>query len=353
MNQSKNIVIIGAGLTGLSLAYFLSKTNHKVTILEARERLGGRIHTLNNLSFAPIELGATWFSKQHTESFKLLKELKLELFEQILGDTAIYEPASTSPPQIVQLPKNQEPSYRVKGGTQQLINSLVGKINDKDILQNTTVLSIKKIENQLVVETNQNTLKTDLVVSTLPPHLLINTINFEPGLETNLKVIAKECHTWMGESIKFGFNFETPFWREKNLSGTLFSNVGPVPEMYDHSNEKDSMYALKGFLNGNYYKLSKEDRCELILKQLEKYYGKQVRNYTNYQELIWKKEPFTSSEYDDLVLPHQNNGHSVFQTSYLDHKLFIAGTETSINYSGYMEGAIRSAQNTFNKITME
>lgn len=39
----------------------------------------------------------------------------------------------------------------------------------------------------------------------------------------------------MGESIKVGLTYATPFWREKS-SETIFSNVGPIPEMYDYSN---------------------------------------------------------------------------------------------------------------------
>ena len=34
----------------------------------------------------------------------------------------------------------------------------------------------------------------------------------------------------MGESIKVGLTYATPFWREKS-SETIFSNVGPIPEI--------------------------------------------------------------------------------------------------------------------------
>ena len=43
--MQKNILIIGAGLTGLLLAYKLKQQGVSVIILEARERLGGRIYT--------------------------------------------------------------------------------------------------------------------------------------------------------------------------------------------------------------------------------------------------------------------------------------------------------------------
>src|SRR5438094_9535685 len=42
----KKILIIGAGMAGLSAGYELSQAGHDVTILEARMRPGGRVHTL-------------------------------------------------------------------------------------------------------------------------------------------------------------------------------------------------------------------------------------------------------------------------------------------------------------------
>ncbi|NJB82360.1 flavin monoamine oxidase family protein [Wenyingzhuangia aestuarii] len=350
MDSTKKIIIIGAGLTGLTLAYYLSKTKHSFKIIEARKRIGGRIYTKVTNNSAPIELGATWFAKQHTEALKLVKELNLGLFEQILGTTAIYEPISTSPAQIVQLPKNQEPSYRLKGGTHQLINQLASHINNDDLILNKEVSAIINENDKVAVKTKTCTHICDIVISTLPPHLLVNSITFDPKLDNHTYQIAQNTHTWMGESIKIGFSYKTPFWRENNLSGTIFSNVGPIPEMYDHSNQQDNLYALKGFLNGVYYKVSKEERCELALRQLEKYYGKQARYYVNYEEMVWKNKEYTSTEYGDLVLPHQKNGDAVFQNSYYNHKLWIAGTETSTDYSGYMEGAIRSAQRVMNSI---
>ncbi len=44
--RRKSVVILGAGLAGLSAAYQLSHAGHDVTILEARTRAGGRVHTL-------------------------------------------------------------------------------------------------------------------------------------------------------------------------------------------------------------------------------------------------------------------------------------------------------------------
>ena len=54
-----SVIIIGGGAAGLMAAYELSKHKLPVTVLEAKDRLGGRIHTINDSSFSqPIELGA-------------------------------------------------------------------------------------------------------------------------------------------------------------------------------------------------------------------------------------------------------------------------------------------------------
>ena len=111
-----------------------------------------------------------------------------------------------------------------------------------------------------------------------------------------------------------------------------------------HTNLKDSKYALKGFLNGTYHSLTREERRDMVLSQLRKYYGDVVDNYLAYEEGVWRNEPFTFTPYDSHVLPHQNNGHPVFREEYLGGKLLLAGSETATLYPGYMDGAVRSAR---------
>ncbi len=350
MKQSTfDILIIGAGLSGLCLAYFLRDEKIKIKILEGRSRTGGRILTTFE-NGTPIEMGATWVSAQHTELHKLLQELGLEVFEQALGKTAIYEPISTSPHQVVALPAHQEPSYRIKGGTSSLIQALESGMGNVDLELDCLVKSIEQETQGLLVRTTQGDFTAKKVVSTLPPYLFQKNINVSPALPAAFSDISSKTHTWMGESIKIGLSYKLPFWNKKDLSGTIFSNPGPIPEMYDHSNAEGSKFALKGFLNGAYFSVSREQRLELILQQLEKYYGSQVRDYLDYQEMIWQNEELTFTPYKDHMFPHQNNGNEVFRVPYLDNNLYISGAETAVNFPGYMEGAVRSAQWVFKEL---
>ncbi len=337
------IIIIGAGLTGLTLGHYLEKENKDFIIIESRPRIGGRVLTENGNEGIPIELGATWLGLQHKHLLNLLDELNIETFNQEFGDKAIVEPISTSPPYLVSLPPNDNPSFRIKSGTHTITHTLNKTIKQHRIRLNEKVKSISLEGDTLSLITNKSTYQASKIVSTLPPQLLINTIDFHPQLPNELISVAEKTHTWMSQSIKIALSFKSPFWRKLGKSATIMSNVGPIPEMYEHNNVDNSKFALMGFMNGNYYSISREERLEKIINQLSRYYGDEVNAYTHYYEKTWTADLNTHHPYSSHILPHENNGHSLFQSTYLNDRLIISGTETSTVNPGYLDGAVYSA----------
>ena len=344
MKQPPKVIIIGAGLTGLTTAFQLKHRGLQIQLLEARNRVGGRIYTKYQEGRAPFELGATWLGMKHRHLTDLFKRLGIPIFPQYLGDLAIYEPMSTNPPQIAQLPKDPEPSYRIQGGSSALIQMLVNQLDEDDVLLNETVKRVEYHDGAFQIATEDQLIEADFVVSTLPPKLLVTNIEFSPALPEELLSIAQQTHTWMGESIKVGFTYTSPFWLSNGTSGTIFSNVGPVGEMYDHSTAEGDKHALKGFMNGAFYTVRREERKNLILTQLEKYFGDQVHSFDSYEECVWRAEPYTFTPYHTNVLPHQHNGHPLFRQPLFDQRFFIAGSETAADFPGYMDGAIQSGE---------
>src|SRR5690242_4699010 len=75
------ILIIGAGASGLMAARELLKAGKSVTVLEARNRPGGRIHTLHDEAFSsPVELGAEFIHGHLPLTLQLLKEAGIKYY---------------------------------------------------------------------------------------------------------------------------------------------------------------------------------------------------------------------------------------------------------------------------------
>ena len=53
-----SILVIGAGMAGLTAARELHDAGETVTVLEARERTGGRVYTDRQFAGIPVEFGA-------------------------------------------------------------------------------------------------------------------------------------------------------------------------------------------------------------------------------------------------------------------------------------------------------
>lgn len=296
-------------------------------------------------------MGATWFGPQHRNLIRLLDELSLSNFKQYMQGPIVYEADSTSPPQLMSVPQG-EPSFRIVGGTKILIDTLAKNLTEEEIVLNTPVRSIGVSGKTIKIKTDEEVIEADKVISTLPPALLVSSIQFNPRLPEKLVEIATQTHTWMQDSIKAGISYERPFWKEKEWSGTLFSNVGPLTEFYDHNNSSDTKFALCGFVHEAFAQLTPADRLDRVNKQLKAAFGIESLDYLKYEEVVWSQEVYTKHQTDHSeVFAHQNNGHEIYQDSLFEGRFYISGSETSPQYGGYMDGAIYAAESAAKKIS--
>ena len=72
-----SVIVIGAGIAGLSAGYHLQQAGEKVLVLEARDRIGGRCWTDRTLADIPVEFGAELIHGERVSTWEWIERLQL------------------------------------------------------------------------------------------------------------------------------------------------------------------------------------------------------------------------------------------------------------------------------------
>jgi len=124
--QSLKVVIIGAGAAGLATAYMLDEEGFDVTILEARNRVGGRAFTDYDLAPYPIELGAEFVHGSEVVTWDILEEYGQDSLDANDGDGYIYFAGE------LWTEKEFADEYDFNGDIETLIGTLIQEWVDED-----------------------------------------------------------------------------------------------------------------------------------------------------------------------------------------------------------------------------
>jgi phytoene dehydrogenase-like protein len=90
MAREADVIIVGAGLSGLIAARDVLAAGYEPLILEADRRVGGRILT-EDVEGVPIELGAQWIGDTHHRMEALASELGVGIYPQFEDGETSYE----------------------------------------------------------------------------------------------------------------------------------------------------------------------------------------------------------------------------------------------------------------------
>ncbi|WP_257476884.1 flavin monoamine oxidase family protein [Acidipropionibacterium jensenii] len=101
-------IIIGAGLAGLSAATELVRAGREVLVLEARDRVGGRLENATLSNGQVVELGGQWVSEAHEQLLGLISDQDLELIGPNDGDLVLKMHG-----QVAKLPETSEAEHHL------------------------------------------------------------------------------------------------------------------------------------------------------------------------------------------------------------------------------------------------
>jgi monoamine oxidase len=88
--READVCVVGAGLAGLTAARRLSQAGRSVVVLEARDRVGGRVWTRASRDGVPVDMGACFVGPHHDRMHALAKEMGVATFKTfVAGDNIL------------------------------------------------------------------------------------------------------------------------------------------------------------------------------------------------------------------------------------------------------------------------
>lgn len=441
------VVVIGAGLSGLSAARDLQRAGADVVVLEARDRVGGRTEG-GEIEGHPVELGGTWIGEGHTAMYGLVDELGLETFPtwndagslllDLAGKQSRLAPTKGATPRInpialadlaqgllrfERLARSVDPArpwahpkadyldgqtyetwvrrnlktpsgrayfrtlaealYSADGTDLSLLHTLFYTVSNGDLetlastdrgAQKDRVVGGSVLVSQrlaadldvrlgavvdLIAQTDDGVSVTtrggeafsgDRVVVALPP-ALAGRVRYDPILPPWRDQLTQRVPA--GTVAKCFAAYPTPFWRDAGLNGQAISETGPVKVTFDVSPPGAEIGVLLGFVEGGearrWQRLGDDERRVAVLDCFARYFGPEAATPTHYLEKDWSAEEFTRGCYGAGFGPGVWTSYGPVLREPVG-RIHWAGAEYAVEWSGYMEGAVRSGRATAEEI---
>lgn len=350
--QAQRIVIIGAGIAGLVAAYELNRAGHDITILEARERLGGRVHTLTSPftdgQFA--EAGASRIPSDHdlTLAYADHFDLALDPFYATSGNYALVQGNllnQVAASNYINQPPwpgsvNRSAFSKIRGGMSQLPLAFAQNLNEF-IFFNAIVTSVEQSDEQVIISTEDGQLHSaDRLLCTVPLPVL-NKIRFVPALSTQKTQAAGGAYNY-SPSARLYSQFGQRFWQNQGLNG--WGETDRPEEIWQPSwDDAGSRGILMSYLRGStaaqFDTLTAQQQLDSILQKWEIAFPGANQNLTNQYIFSWTQEEFSGSAFANPT-QSQESAYGA-HIGLAEGRIHFAGEHAS-SYHAWIQGALES-----------
>ena len=333
-------LILGAGLAGLVAAYRLHQSGQAVSVLEARNRVGGRALSVVQ-GAGGIDLGPAWiWPAMQPQVVALLAEMGLDTLPQFEDGDFIYEAGGQI--QRGAFPKRYSDAARVRGGVQALAQALFEALPADTVRFGQEVCGVNLADTPQLTTTDGAVWKADVVICAVPGPIAA-AWDVVPAWPTEVATALTCWPTWMAAHAKVVAFYDQPFWRDAGLSGGAVSHIGPLVEIADQSDPDKGVFGLFGFVGVPFE--GRQDTAALkaaALAQLVRLFGAQAETPTALHLMDWGQEPFTATP-ADRVAPAGHPPYGAPELSRpVEGQFIFAGAEVSARNGGLIEGAIET-----------
>jgi monoamine oxidase len=349
------VIIVGGGLAGLTAAHLLHRAGIDFQLLEARDRLGGRILSVDATGAASedgFDLGPSWFWPGMQPAMgDLVRALGLAAFPQNSDGEVVFHRMSREAPQRYPGMRQEPQSMRLAGGSGTIISALASGLPQTSVRLGARVTRVTLNERFVDVafidaSGAEGRLSGVQVLLALPPRLLEATVAFSPALDAATARRWRATPTWMAPHAKFFALYDRPFWREAGLSGTAQSMVGPLVEIHDATTASGKA-ALFGFVGVPAQQRAVAGRDAIItasVQQLAQLFGPDAGAPRATLLKDWAADPLTATPDDQAAGDHPAPDPCPWVAGDWSGRIALAGSETSRTEPGYLAGAVEAAE---------
>src|ERR1700761_9537537 len=384
---SIDVAIIGAGAAGLSAAHALKNSGLSVIVLEARNRVGGRAHTIMAAPDVTFDLGCGWLHSANKNRFVgIANQLNFEVDKTLPpwreravaevfplkerddfirsldaffdraeqaaksgqdapADTCL-EPGNRWNPMIDAIStyingceldqvsildfdayEDTNINWRVRRGYGALMAAYGATL---PVVLDCAVTLIDHSAKTLRIETSKGTLKAARAIVTVPTNLIAQeTIRFHPALPDKIDAAAN-LPLGLADKVMLALDNPESLPAEGNLRGATMRTA-----MGTFHIRPFGQPCIEGFFGGRYAQAMEDEGDGAIaahsIDEIASFLGNDIRRQLKpLRESRWAHDPFARGSYSH-ALPGQAHQRAVLAAP-VEDRLFFAGEATSANF---------------------
>jgi monoamine oxidase len=394
-----DIAIIGAGAAGLGAAHALKDSDLSAIVLEARDRVGGRAHTIQAAPDVVFDLGCGWLHSADRNSFVgIAEQLKFEInkdlppwreraygkaFPQAERDefmlaldefydrievaargskdgpaSRYLKPGNRWNPMIDAIStyvngceldqlsildfdayEDSNINWRLRRGYGALIAAYGAQV---PVALNCDVKLIDHSSRRVRIETSRGTIEADRVIVTVPTNLIAaEAIRFQPALPDKVDA-ARGLPLGLADKVMLALAEPEALPKEGNLRGATMRT-----EMGTYHIRPFGQPCIEGFFGGRFAQALEDAGDGAIaahsIDEITSFLGNDFRRKLKpLRESRWSHDPFARGSYSH-ALPGHADKRAVLAAP-VDGRLFFAGEATSPHFFSTAHGARDSGE---------